>query len=297
MSAALRGSGGRSRGALVAGLACVSLVGCGGSDAARTTFADGGHGLIPGCVESEGGMPLANLGPDLTLRALCGTGSRGAIASVNQPGAGVTRWSVSLDGDAQFVLEGSAFVTCEATGPTIANVDLQPAPGAVPGDTYEAVATITAEDDAFPTTEVALHGEVVAPNVTAPSSVDFGDVPAGTSQRRTLRFDNASPSPVALLPSSGQLAPFTLIDGIVTSPSPTPNVSEWTVSLDGAAPGDYTAAVLWTATPSPVLTFPAGCLWTQTITLHAHVVAVADAGPDASRDGGASEHIPSGIIP
>jgi hypothetical protein len=278
---------------LAAVTACGAFGACGVRDAVQGFF-DGGAGASPGCAFDGGAPPLANLGPDLTLRVLCGTGSRGAIASVNEPAPGATRWMVSLEGDPHFSLEATSFLTCENNGPTVAFVDLQPATGAVPGDRFEAVATITADGDAFPTTNVALHGEVVAPNVSAPSVLDFGDVPFGAAEGRMLRFINASPSPVALFPNDRFFPPFTLATAAVPTPSTT--VTTWTVTLADAAPGDYSIPTTWTATPSPTLTFPQPCLWTQTITLRVHVLDAPDGGTDAGRDGG-RDVILSPIIP
>jgi hypothetical protein len=293
VAAGRRGSSGRSRGACAAVCLCVALAACGGVKGAPTSD---GSPVGPGCAPTDGSMPLANLGPDLTLRVLCGTGSRGAIASVNDPGPGSTSWSVSLAGDQQFSLEAETFFTCTLNGPSVAMVDLQAAAGAVPGDTYEAVATIRADDDSFPTTTVALHGEVVAPHVTAPTSVDFGAVPAGSLQLRTLRFNNASPSPVAIIPSTTTPSPFSLSQGVAPI-ALVDNTTDWTISLDASPPGDYTTSVLWTASPSPQLRFPAACLWTQTIALHVHVVDNGDGGPDANRDGGTRDLVIPPIIP
>jgi hypothetical protein len=271
------------RRALLLALACGALTACGGHAYPHPTEP------VIGCDSTTVDMPLANLGPDLTLRVLCRAGARGAIASVDEPGPGLTPWRVSLAGDDNFSLEAATFATCNATGATVAFVDLQPAFGDVPGDTYEAVATISADHGTFPTTKVALHGEVVAPNVTAPSLVDFGEVPAWQPQTRTLEFNNASPSPVGISPAAGDFAPFTLSFAATRAAHPQ-NVTSWTISLDAAAPGDYDIPVLWTATPSPALIFPPACLWTQTITLHAHVVGDPDGGPrDANRDGAAGD--------
>jgi hypothetical protein len=279
-------------------LACGALAACGG---ASKELPDGA-GSVPGCGPADTDMPLANLGPDLTLRVLCRTGARGAIASVDEPGPGVTPWSVSLDGDDHFSLEGASFVTCNnGGGPTVAFVDLQPTFDDVPGDTYEAVATISANNGTFPTTKVAVHGQVVAPNVTAPSVVDFGEVPAWQPQTRTLRFNNASPSPVAIVPSAvptaTDLGPFTMSSAVMSSRPPPSNVIEWTISLNSPAPGDYDIPTVWTATPSPALIFPPACLWTQTIDLRAHVVGDPDGGPPASRDGGSGDSALPLIIP
>ena len=275
-------------------LSCGALVACGGEGGPI----HGGQSSVSHCDSPDADMPLANLGPDLTVRVLCRAGSRGAIASVDEPGPGETPWTVSLDGDDNFSLEAATFVTCNNGGVSVAFVDLQPAFDAVPGDTYDAVATISADHGTFPTTKVALHGEVVAPNVTAPSLVDFGDVPAWQPQTRTLRFNNASPSPVAIAPAAGDLGPFSMSNAVVKAPPPPQNVTEWTLSLDSPPPGDYDVPIVWTATPSPALTFPPACLWTQTIRLRAHVVGDPDGGPpDANRDGGASDVALPLIIP
>jgi hypothetical protein len=255
----------------------------------------GGSGLAPGCQSSGAGTPLANLGPDLNLPVLCRMSARGAVASVDQEGPGATTWAVSLDGDPHFSLEGETFVTCEGTSPTVAMVDLQAEFESVPGETYDAVATISAVGDVFPTTRVAIHGEVEAPRVSAPTSVDFGDVPAWTLSSQMVRFINSSPAPVAIVLGPDDPLPFSFAfgDASKVASSTTP----WLIELQPSPPGDYTVTTSWTATPNPMLTFPPACLWTQTITLHAHVVDAPDAGADGSPDAGADEYTGSRIIP
>jgi hypothetical protein len=167
-------------------------------------------------------------------------------------------------------------------------VDLQAEYGSVTGETYDAIATISAAGDAFPATTVAIHGEVVAPRVSAPTNVDFGDVPAWTSPVQTIRFVNSSAGLVAILPSLGEpTLPFSLSIGDL--PKGDSSTIPWRISLEPSPPGEYTITTTWTATPSPMLKFPPACLWTQTITLHAHVVDGPDGGDDASRDAAADE--------
>jgi len=278
---------GRLRGALAPlALACGALTACNG-------YGQGSEGPSP-CAGPIGGhsTPLANLGPDLDLQVLCGGASRGAIASIDVPGSGSATWTASLAGSPQLTLEQSSFVTC-SDDVTVAFVDLQVPPEAKPGDTYDAVATIESNQRAFPTGTVKVHGEVVAPKVTAPSSLDFGEVPASVPTVLPLRVVNKSPAPVVISPEATYASPFGLT---LHSRSTDGNTTIWDVKVFQTPPGDYTETVTFTGEPAGKLVdFPPGCVWTQTITLHAHVFADTDGGPDASRDGGTGDDAPSSL--
>jgi hypothetical protein len=224
------------------------------------------------------------------MQVLCGGAARGAIASIDEPGSGAVAWSASLSGSPQVTLEQSSFVTCSGDV-TVAFVDLQVPPGAKPGDTYDAVATIESKQRAFPTGTVKVHGEVVAPKVTAPTRVEFGDVPASVPTFLPVHIVNKSPALVVISPDSIDVPPFGLTLG---SRSPDGNSTIWDVEILQAPPGDYTETVTFTGEPAGKLTdFPPACVWTQTITIHAHLVGDADGGPDASHDGGTEADAPS----
>jgi hypothetical protein len=228
-------------------------------------------------------MPNANLGPDLSLRVLCGQSAIGGIASVSEEGPGATSWTVTLVGDSAFTVDQRSLVTCQAGGTTVATVSLQAPPDALPGATYDAVATIRAEGDAFPPGTVKLHGEVVAPSVTVAPTLDFGDVPAGKTVVQPIHFIENDTNPVFYNPDFVQGGPFITS----TSQRTTDTTTDWFIELMASPPGDYSLDTTWTASPLPNLGFQDACFTKKMVTLRAHVVGVdggAD-GPDGA-DGG-----------
>jgi hypothetical protein len=258
-------------------LAIVALLACGKSPGAvppPTGF--------PSCEPAVGGTTLANLGPDLTIRVLCASSGQGAVASVNQIGPGEAEWSTSIVGAPELTLENSTNVTCQSTGTTVAIVNLQAGPDSKPGDSYDAVVTITAANDAFPTGQVKVHGEVVAPKAFLPSIVDFGDVPANTPDVRIVHFLSASPSPLTYVPTLDATTPFSVPYGMPRAPNLT--TTDWLITFAPSPPGDYTVGSTWTVAPAepapPGHELAPGCILTQAITLHAHVVD-PDGGTDA----------------
>jgi hypothetical protein len=266
-------------------LACGALAACGGGVPA-TGPVTGAAGAPGSCQSARGGMTHANLGPDLNLQVLCGGSAIGGIASVSHEGAGSTSWTVSLSGDPEFVASDSSLLTCEASGTTVVVVKLGVPPDALPGATFDAVATIKARDGSFPTGTVKVHGEVVTPRATVAPTLDFGDVPAWTSPTQTIRFINDTTAPVLIIPDFVSRAPFTAAAS--GSPDMMTSTTLWFMALQPSPPGDYTVDTSWTVAPAPNLGLSDVCVSKKTVTLHAHVVAVdggAD-GPPAGSDGG-----------
>jgi len=152
-----------------------------------------------------------------------------------------------------------------------------------PPDTYDAVVTIQAAQDAFPMGTVKVHGDVVAPSVTGPSVADFGAVAAGPEAFLGVRLFIASLSPIDVYPPSDLPAPFALA---ANQPRPSSStMSDWTLMVRPSPPGDYTAEATWMVRPAGRLMLQPGCTVTKTITVHAHLVAAdggADGGPDAA---------------
>jgi hypothetical protein len=192
------------------------------------------------------------------------------------------------------------FETCQANSPQVAFVQFIPPIDAVPGSTFDAIATVHADDGSFADGTVRLHGEVVAPVVTldkfvSPSitvnetSIDFGALTQGFGQLTvdpTFRIKNGAG--VVILPDSFGGPFFSLTAAAQNQGS---SVQTWAVTFLVDSPGDYSDSVVWTATPngsSPLLT---ACNWTTTMMLHARVVG--DGGADADSadaiDGGVDQ--------
>jgi hypothetical protein len=240
-------------------------------------------------------MPRALIGPDVDVRVLCDSGGSVPIASVDELGAGVTKWSFTVNGDAAFghpTVE--TFVTCEANSPQVAFVNFSPPMDALPGATFDAIAAVHADDGSFADGTVKLHGEVTAPVLTVDKArVDFGNVAPGDNPTIPLHFTreygvvNPFPqSPDATSMSGGVVSysygPFDI------TPMKEPGSSfvlplVWNVTFTPDVPSDYSATVGWRATPSGgpgvIPGVPTACNWTTTISLHARVVG--DGGADA----------------
>jgi hypothetical protein len=255
---------------------------------------------------SSPSMPRALIGPDVDVHTFCAGTAQAPIASVDELGAGVTRWSITVKGAAAFTPDpkGSAFVTCEATGPQVAFAQFSPPRDALPGAIFDAIATVHADDGSFADGTVKLHGEVVAPVVTVDkTTVDFGNVGPGDKVTIPLHFteDNGA---TTVRPDSKPDAGTTRVfpsyaygPFVITLGGVRPSI--WNVTFMTDVPGDYSATVGWRAGPpgapcqgagdASCLATPSPCDWTTTITLHARVVV--DGGADAdtadASDGGA----------
>jgi hypothetical protein len=296
---------------------------CAGRAAQPTLLPDGGS-TCP--ATSSPSMPRALIGPDVDVRVLCGGTVNAPIASIDEPGAGVTRWSFTVKGDPAFSpgmapigrrmalsqpMSMNTFVTCEATSPQVAFVEFNPPLDAVPGSTFDAIATVHADDGSFADGMVKLRGDVIAPALTVDkTSVDFGDVAPGAMPVIPIHFagENGAlepfldPPPVATGMSEGvayySYGPFVFTPTkIQCSGCFTLNLLVWDVTFMSDVPGDYSTTVGWRAPPpprlstcaeaGPCLPLPPKCDWTTTMTLHARVVADAGADTADTSDGSA----------
>lgn len=263
------------------------LAACGGNGSPHDA-ATGGGGNDPiagACSPSAPPMPVTHIGPDITLRALCGQEVASEFASVDDRGGGIISWSLHLESTtpAVFGLTNSAFQSCHAS---IATIAFQPPVGAVPGDTFDGIVTVHADDGSFPDGTVNVHGEVVAPIVAVdPPTLELGDVLPGTPVTRPLVFFVANDLGSSLVQFFGPSPPFGLEMRPFTRAQP--NVSSWVVTFEANIPGDYLAAIPFQTAHSPAQ--PEACEWSTTFMVHARVVGDAgtpDGGADASDAGG-----------
>jgi hypothetical protein len=247
------------------------------------------------------------------------------VASVDELGAGATTWSVTVKGDPAFRAgtlqeplgtNTASFVACSADSPQVGLVECTPPAGAMPGVTFDAIATVHADDGSFADGTVKLHAEVTAPVLTVDkTNVDFGDVAPGENATIPLRFtaDDVNGDRVDLVLDPPPKAKG-LVDGVASyfygpfvitpgdaqgSDSFMLDIPVWNVTFMADVPGEYSATVGWLGRPSPGACTnpvrcpgaldPTPCDWTTTITLHARVVG--DGGTDAdiadASDGGA----------
>jgi hypothetical protein len=244
-----------------------------------------GTTTFPGAPPSPPGIPQVNLGPAVDAKTLCGVPKESAFASVDSLNDRVVVWMVTIAGDPawQVTPSGTHDANFTSTGSaTVASATFTPPAAAVPGDTYDAVATVVALDGSFPTGMVALHGEVVAPVVAVDqTTLDFGDVPPLTPTTMTASLLNQSVAGVSLSPPQGA-DPFfyaTPLDPIAHDARAPLNV------VVSGLPGDYTRDIAWKASP-PMTTqvLDPACSVLTKMTVHARIVAPAGDGGDA--DGG-----------
>jgi hypothetical protein len=259
-------------------LAVLGLVAAASCSSART---DPGNGFPGFCATtSTHRMARALIGPDVNIGAVCGGITVAPIASVDVEGSDSTMWSVAVEGDDAFSLTQTTFVTCGASSPAVASVTFTPPPTALPGDTFDAVVTVSSNDGSFAPGAVKVHGVVAAPDFTlTPSDLDFGQVAPDQSASRgvTVIDDSVGPATIVPLAIEGGGAAFGFPMVMRRS------ARRWTAQVRFAAntPGTYSATWTWQAGASA----PAGCLTKKTVTLHATVVG-AYGGAD---DGGASD--------
>jgi hypothetical protein len=241
------------------------------------------------------------------------------VASVDELGAGATRWSVTVNGDPAFGAaplgtNTASFLACQADSPQVALIECTPPPGALPGATFDAIATVHADDGSFADGKVKLHAEVAAPAVTVDkTNVDFGSVAPRENLTIPLKFtagtvngDNLDlfldPPPVTKGVVDGVASyfygPFVITPGMGSN-SFMLDLPVWNVTFMADVPGDYSATVGWVARPSvgactnpvrcPGSLNPTPCDWATTITLHARVLGDGGADIADASDGGADE--------
>jgi hypothetical protein len=271
------------RRALVGSVAAFALVGaCGSSSPTPVPPIRTNPPGMPLCAATSG-TPVAHvsIGPDASLEVLCSAQVQGPVASITNMGGGILTWSVTITGDSAFVVDAKVPKQICNDGLTrVVSVLLAPPATALPGDTFDAVVTISAANGEFPSGTVKVHGVVVTPRFVAdPQLVDFGVVEYPSSMPRvkgvTLRNDSGvvlftRPPPVdaAFLyaPAAGvlEIRPGTqLIE---------------TVTLTATFPGTYTAAPTWSAAGVSTFDVPAACLGQVTAQMRAIVVVASEDG-------------------
>jgi hypothetical protein len=249
------------------------------------------HGTPASCSLAVAPQPLANIGPDVTLRVPCGGTTSGAIASVGELAGGLLQWSAAIAGDPSFTLATTQFSSCATMPPAVALVQFAPPVSAKLGDAFDAVVTITAAGEAFPRGTVKVHGEIVPPTIiVAPHVVDFGDVPVGTKPSATIVFHNPTSVTLLIIPPP-DAPPFTY-DRLAVGVTPG-SIASRDVVLDALAEGDDSTVATWTLMPRPDLDLPVSCAGTASVSAHAHVVASPDAGGDARDAGADAVHAPA----
>jgi hypothetical protein len=307
--------------ALVLAFIPACRAGDGGGVPSQTPSPPAAFGVCSGATSSPS-MPRVLLGPDVDVRVFCGGTIQAPCASVEELGAGVTRWSLIVTGDAAFAPGpvqslnpmgigagqgplANTFAVCQASSPEVAMVDFSPPADALPGSTFDSIATVHSEDGSFADGIVKLHGEVTAPVVTVDkTSVDFGNVAAGDGLSMMPLDFSLDGSQVTLVPDAYVIPPF-----YVTTNDPTVqpgNSSVWNVVLQvfgqgdypATVPGEYSATFGWRAVPSFLPNTTTGpCVWSTKVAVHARVVAdggtdvdaqtndASDGGPGPASDG------------
>jgi hypothetical protein len=227
----------------------------------------------------------AFIGPDVDLLVPCGANLvESPIASVDVVG-GCVSWAVSWQGDPSLtaVVPHSAMgagsdslVTCDRTSPTVVSASFTAPLTAVPGDAFDGVVTVHAEDGSFADGTVKVHVLIVIPRITLDrTAIDFGDVPLGATKELSFRFAIDSSAPVLILPDEYVKGPFNVnIGGPLVQ-----------VTFEGATPGDYASSFTWTAPALPGGgSLPAACVWTTTTPVNAHVLGLDGGGASSDID-------------
>jgi hypothetical protein len=230
--------------------------------------------------------PIANIGPEITVHAPCGGRAVGAIASVDEPGAGVVQWLATISGDPAISLDPGTEMTFESshmTGPVVAFVVFSPPLDSKPGDSFDAVVTVNDACGDFPEGSVKVHAEVGLPVVmVAPVAIDFGDVPVGSTARQGLLFRNEDTNMVSVGVSVAT-PPFQYDLPLATALDPGMSATSF-VSVSPSTLGDFSTVSVWEISTFvigglPDGGWPAGCAGMVSLPVHVHVVP-ADAGAD-----------------
>jgi hypothetical protein len=240
---------------------------------------------MPLCAATNG-TPVAHVsvGPDASLEVLCRTQVQGPVASITNIGGGTLTWSATITGDSAFVVDKQVPSQICNDGLThVVSVVLAPPATAVPGDTFDAVVTISAKNGEFPSGTVKVHGVVVTPRLVAdPPLVDFGvvELPLWTPPFKDVTLRNDSSVPVFVKSPSVDAAflyePEMGIQGI----KPGTHILEM-VALTATVPGMYASAATWSASGDSTFNVPGSCLGQVTAQMRAIVVAAsADGGTD-----------------
>jgi hypothetical protein len=263
-------------------LAAVAL-GC------KASSPEGGAPFPTSCLTDVAPMPLVNLGPDVNFKVLCAGAVSAPVASVSELGAGITEWSISIDGHPAFSISQTAATTCGTSGVTVAQVLFQAPADAVPGDSFDAVVTVQSVNGAFAPGTVKVHADIVAVDVTVDrTSVDFGDVPANVIANQVLTFRNLSSGEV-WIQAPPDIAPF--VYGAFLAPIAPGQSLERRFSASAFIAGDYSSTGTWTATVmrGDVAMVPPSCTRTFDVAAHARIFYPPDPG-----DGGAATDVHTG---
>ena len=230
------------------------------------------------CDSAGTPKPHVSVGPDVAVEAMCGTIVPVPYASVANVGGGSLFWSTAIEGDSAFVLESVPADVCNGST-QILGAQFVPPQSAVPGDTFDAVVTVTFANGVFPTSQVKLHGVVAKPRVTVtPPRLDFGAVDLsvpqvdlgiaflndGNGAIRVTAEDASEPFLIRLPPDNFETGKTLMAS----------------VSLTPAVVGDFTTTTTWTVAPATNGTPPpAACNAQIDVEVHATVVA-GDGGAD-----------------
>jgi hypothetical protein len=233
----------------------------------------------PAVEPARGSQALANLGPDVDARVLCGDSVTVPYASVSSLDETLITWTPTISGAPEWTLDSNGSGTTVVTGglTTVVTATLAAPLTAVPGDRYDAIVSVRADADAFPPGTVNLHGEVVAPVVTVDQiSIDFGDIPLGGPATRTLTFRNESPSPVLLFAAANE-GPFVFSEP--SAPLKQGQQVGLTVVAAALTLGDYTTEASWRSSATVNTQLPPACLGSTKVTVHVRIVAVQGGAP------------------
>jgi len=230
------------------------------------------------CEDGSGTpKPRVSLGPDVNVEVMCGTTVTVPFASITNDGLNFIRWTTTIEGSPAFILDDKLpHEACNDGTTQVPAATLQPLTGAVPGDTYDAIVTITFANDVFPAGQVKLHAVVATPRFTiTPSRIDFGTVAAlAMPPRARIVFHNDS-NGSTFVASSSVAAPFTLFFAANLFTSGTATNGD--IGLIATIAGEYATTATWTV--APALGVPEACLAHATAELHATVVG-GDGGVD-----------------
>jgi hypothetical protein len=238
-------------------------------------------------------MPTVHIGPDVSIRGLCGSTTQAPVASVDERGAGVTQWSLSVQGDPAFVVRAGIMTACQANGPTVGFVRFVAPPDQLPGQTFDAVVTVHADDGSFADGTVNVHAEIVAPQITVDTkTIDFGDVRRGVVALHTVTF-NAPSQDLSFMIDTGLDTDFRVQATAGPLQKLEPSLHSWDVIIQSFVLGDHSTSMTWRAFPTALPTATAACTLSATIDVHARVVEL-DAGASDGGDGGPADDGPDG---
>jgi hypothetical protein len=233
----------------------------------------------PACGESPkangAAMPLVHVGPDVDVDVVCNTGTEVPIASLSTQAGPPIFWQVTKMGaDNISITAASRGVLCPGFSGTVVNATVGAPEAAVPGDTFEATFTFSAQDGEFPTATVTVRVRVVRPEFSIePAVLDFGDVPELEDRNAVITIRNTTANNLSLSIQRTPTLPFMVQPILLDVRSLGSSAAN--VRFVGTSAGVYDDEAIW-STPTP----DAGaCTVSKSLQLHARVVA-RDAGAD-----------------